>query len=81
MAAIYLLNVPEFRPIAESARREGLTVEELKSGYLRVAHEKTLEIRRRPSGVKLPVWFGAPTGGVEGVIEQFDKDLLRVVDR
>lgn len=81
MAAIYLLNVPEFRPIAASARDQGLTVEELKSGYLRVAREKMLEIRRRPSGVKLPVWFGAPTGGVEGIIELFDKELLRVVDR
>jgi hypothetical protein len=81
MAAIYLLNVPEFRPIAASARDAGLTVEELKSGYLRVTREMVLEIHRRPSGVKLPVWFGAPTGGIEGVIEQFDKDLLRVVDR
>jgi hypothetical protein len=39
-----------------------------------------LEIYRKPTGVKLPIWFGAPTGGLEGVISQFDKDVLRVVD-
>ena len=81
MAAIYLLDVPEFRPIAVAAAREGLEVTQLKSGYLRIQREQVLEIRRRPTGVKLPVWFGAPTGGVEGVIERFDRELLRVVDR
>jgi len=80
VAAIYLLDVPEFRPIAESAKRQGLAVTELKSGYLRVARPLVLEILRKPTGVKLPVWFGAPTGGIEGVIAQFDKDILRVID-
>jgi hypothetical protein len=81
MAAIYLLNVPEFRPIAEAARQQGCTVTELKSGYLRITQQRSLEIRRKPSGVKLPVWFGAPTGGIEGAIDQFDREVLRVVDR
>jgi hypothetical protein len=77
---MYLLNVPEFRPIAEAARREGVEVTELKSGYIRLERAHALEIRRRSTGVKLPVWFGAPTGGIEGAIEQFDRELLRVVD-
>jgi hypothetical protein len=80
MAAIYLLNVPEFQPIAESARKQGMEVAVLKAGYLRVSRPKMLEIYRKPTGVKLPVWFGAPTGGLEGVISQFDKEVLRVVD-
>ncbi len=80
MAAIYLLNVPEFQPIAESARIQGLQVSVLKSGYVRVSGQGSLEIRRKPTGVKLPVWFGAPTGGLEGVISQFDKEVLRIVD-
>ncbi len=80
MAAIYLLNVPEFQPIAESAQKQGLDVTVLKCGYFRVAKPTLLEIYRKPTGVKLPVWFGAPTGGLEGVITQFDKDVLRVVD-
>jgi hypothetical protein len=80
MAAIYLLNVPEFQPIAASAQQQGLDVAVLKAGYLRISRPRMLEIYRKPTGVKLPVWFGAPTGGLEGVISQFDKDVLRVVD-
>jgi len=80
MAAIYLLNVPEFQPIAASAQQQGLQVSVLKSGYFRIFSPGSLEIRRKPTGVKLPVWFGAPTGGLEGVIAQFDKDVLRIVD-
>lgn len=80
MAAIYLLDVPEFQPIATSARKQGLTVTTLRSGYIRLQSPGVLELRRKPTGVKLPVWFGAPTGGLEGRIDLFDKDLLRVVD-
>lgn len=82
MAAIYLLNVPEFRPIADAARTQGLTVSSVHGeAYLCVSRPGSIEIRRQGSGVKLPVWFGAPTGGIEGRIEQFDRELLRVVDR
>lgn len=81
MAAIYLLDVPEFRPIAHAASAQGNSVTPLRCGYLKVHREGVLEIRRKGSGVKLPVWFGAPTGGLEGSIEQFDRDVLRVVDR
>ena len=80
MAAIYLLDVPEFQPIATSARQQGLTVTMLRSGYIRLQSPGVLELRRKPTGVKLPVWFGAPTGGLEGRIDIFDKELLRVVD-
>jgi hypothetical protein len=80
MAAIYLLNVPEFQPIAVSAKQQGLTVTTLQSGYIRLESPGVLELRRKPTGVKLPVWFGAPTGGLEGRIELFDNDVLRVVD-
>ncbi len=80
MAAIYLLNVPEFQPIAASARQQGLTVTAMANGYVRIESAGVLELRRKPTGVKLPVWFGCPTGGLEGTIDVFDKELLRVVD-
>jgi hypothetical protein len=80
VAAIYLLDVPEFQPIAISAQRQGLTVTTLRTGYIRLESPGILELRRKPTGVKLPVWFGAPTGGLEGRIELFDKELLRIVD-
>ena len=80
MAAIYVLDVPEFRPIAESAARQGLSVDKLKSGYLRISSPNELELLRKPTGVKLPIWFGAPTGGLEGTITRFDREALRVVD-
>lgn len=80
MAAIYLLNVPEFQPIAASAEQQGLTVTVLPSGYIRLESPQVLQLLRKPTGVKLPVWFGAPTGGLEGIIEVFDRELLRIVD-
>jgi hypothetical protein len=81
MAAIYLLNVPEFWPIADAARAQGLSVKLVHGeDYLYVSGPGAIEILRKGSGVKLPVWFGAPTGGLEGRIEQFDREILRVID-
>lgn len=81
MALIYVLDVPEFRPIAEAAREQGCRVTPLRSGYQRIEQDGVLEIHRKSTGVKLPVWFGAPTGGIEGTIARFDRDVLRVIDR
>lgn len=82
MAAIYLLNVPEFQPLAAAARVQGLTVTSVHNGdYLCVGGTGPVELKRKGSGVKLPVWFGAPTGGIDGRIDQFDREVLRVVDR
>lgn len=81
MPAIYVLDVPEFRPIVEDALRRGApyVICELTLGYFKIEHPTELLFNRRDLGVKPAVWYGLVAGGLDGSIEQFDRDTLRIV--
>lgn len=79
MPAIYVLDVPEFLPLVEHARRiEGCHVEGPRLGYFRVSRPGRLEFARKQLGFKPAVWHGALTGGLHGRIVQFDNDRLAI---
>lgn len=79
MAAIYVLDVPEFLPLVRGSSEAGLQVEGPTHGYYRIRAPRIV-LRRKALGLKYPIWFGALTGGLEGRIAQFDRDTLEVVD-
>lgn len=78
-ASVYVLDVPEFAPLVDSARqRSEYVVHETGNGYLRIEGNPGLSFRRKELGFKPPLWYGALTGGLRGRIVQFDKDVLLV---
>jgi hypothetical protein len=81
MAAVYVLNVPEFLGLAESVRNcQGISVTDSGRGYTIIEAHGELEFNRKATGFKPAVWYGAFTGGVEGRIVEFGRDVVRVVD-
>jgi hypothetical protein len=78
-AAIFVLDVEEFRPLVNCARAmEGVSVTGPNKGYLRIASETPIEFNRKQLGFKPAVWYGAPTGGMVGRITEFSRDTLRI---
>lgn len=81
MPTIFVLDVPEFRPLVEHARsREGIAVIGPNKGYFRLSSSGRLRFDRKAIGFKPAVWNGALTGGLAGRIERFDNDALEIVD-
>ena len=81
MATIFVPDVPEFAPLV-SAAKSMPNVEVSRHGkvYLRITSRSAMEFRRKDLGVKPAIWYGLFTGGIEGRIEQFDRDVVRIVD-
>ena len=80
MPAIFVLDVPEFRPLVEQARqRPSYTVAGPKYGYYRIEAPGVIEFERRSLGFKPAVWHGALTGGLIGRIDCFDNDRMRLL--
>ena len=81
MAAIYVLDVPEFRSLVSlSTERDGYSVTRLDSGYFRIESPGAIEFTRKELKFEPAIWYGCITGGLRGRIAQFDRDTLRVVD-
>lgn len=78
MTAIYVLDVPEFAPVAEAATGEDLSLIR-RSGYFRVSSPGPISVRRADTDLVDAVWFSALSGGYAGALERFDGDLIRVV--
>jgi hypothetical protein len=80
MVKIYIVDVPEFRPIVDGARRAGIEVGGPVKGYYIIAREGEVVLSRKALGLKPAVWYSSLSGGLEGRIAQFDRDALRVVE-
>ena len=79
MTTIFFFDVDEFRPLIEAAgRRQAVSVHQV-GPYVAVAAAGPIEIDRRESGVRHAVWYSALAGVVDGRVEQFDKECLRVL--
>jgi hypothetical protein len=67
MQSLYVLDVPEFAPLVETARRMGsFDIAGPKAGYFRISTDGQLRIRRADTGLPEALWFGAFTGGYDG---------------
>jgi catechol 2,3-dioxygenase-like lactoylglutathione lyase family enzyme len=79
-AVLYVLDVPEFAPLLQSARgRSGLTVTEPSPGYWRVSSPEKLTFERKALGFVPALWNAALTGGFQGNVAVFDRDRLEIV--
>lgn len=80
MSGFYLLDVPEFAPLAAAALRTGKAREEKKIGCYRfIAFEDRLDIERTDTGLTEAVWYGCLTAGLDGKIARFDSQRMTLV--
>ena len=80
MIRIFVVDVPEFQSLLENARqRDDCRVLRLDATYFAIESDQPLEFSRRALRLKPAIWYGLFTGGLDGVIERFDRDIVRIV--
>jgi hypothetical protein len=80
MPAIYVLDIPEFASIVQTAVLAGMRLDRA-GDYVRAStSEPEVTLERHHTDVRPAVWFAALTGGVEGRILEFDFDKLCIVE-
>ena len=78
MPALFVLGVPEFTPMVDYAEAHGdLTVTAI-GDYRKIHSAAEIVIQRAATGLGEAVWFGALTGGFEGVILEFNENRLMI---
>ena len=81
MPKVYVLNVPEFEGLISSARAQGnCTIRTADAYYTSIEAKGELVFNRKAAGFIPAVWYAALTGGVDGEIVEFGRDVLRIVD-
>ena len=81
MTALYILDVEEFRPVADVAAA-GPRVRVRRIGrYHELSSDGPITVDRRTTGVRHAVWYSAVAAVRDGHVAQYDKDALRVVPR
>ncbi|UPT95053.1 hypothetical protein J4G48_0038405 [Bradyrhizobium barranii subsp. apii] len=79
MSGFYVLDVPDFRPLVDAARRDPLcVVRDVVAGYNLIEFHEEIEIDRMATGLGEAVWFGCLTGGLDGRITLFTSQKLRL---
>jgi hypothetical protein len=76
--ALYVLDVPEFQPVARAAEAAGLTARRA-GDYLELSTDADEAVLRRDeSAIRTAVWHAALTGGLDGRIVRFTSDTLHL---
>jgi hypothetical protein len=80
MVVLYVLDVNEFRPIVETARKmPGVTILKTDKGYYKVTSPNEIVFNRKAMNMKPAVWYGLFTGGMNGEIAEFGREEVRVI--
>jgi len=77
--ALYILNIEDFRPLAETAARNTDVTVVLRGPYYEVASELPFRIDRDATGCRNAIWYSAVAGVAHGTIENWDGKELRIV--
>ena len=81
MSGFFVLDVPEFAPLTKAAAQiHDCVVHPAVGGYRFVQFSGAIDIRRQDTGLNEAVWFGCLTGGLDGKIDRFDRDVIRLVE-
>lgn len=76
---LFVLDVPEFSPLAAVAARDSEVSVRKVGPYFEIRKRGDIVIDRRATGCRHACWYSAVAGVRNGRIAQFDKDALRVV--
>ncbi|HVZ46497.1 MAG TPA: VOC family protein [Ramlibacter sp.] len=78
-ARLFVPRVKEFEPLLDAARqRKGCRIVPLAS-HDAVESDGPLEFGRKELGMTPALWYGLATGGLDGIIEVFDRDRILIV--
>lgn len=81
MAAVYILDVPEFRNIiALSKGREDLRVTDVGYGYFRIEADGELRFNRKELQFNPAIWYSVFSGGVMGHIAEYGRNDVVIAD-
>ena len=76
-ARIFVPDIPEFLPIVEGIRAVGnCTVHAPANGYWWFEDAREIRLKRREIGLGPALWNSALTGGFQGRIVTFDRDIM-----
>lgn len=78
MTTLYVLDVPEFAPLAKIAAKDPEVTVGKVGPFFEISKRGTIMIDRRATGCRHAVWYSAVAGLADGRITQHDKDALRV---
>lgn len=78
MATVYILDVPENRPVVEVAGQSADVRVERNGPYFEVSSDGFLEIDRRATGCRHAVWYSCVAGLAGFRIAGWDKNSLRL---
>jgi hypothetical protein len=79
MPTIFVLDVPEFASLIElAAMRSGFRSHPVAAHYVAISADPELVLSRRGLRMKPAIWFGVLTGGFDGVVLEFSRNVLRI---
>lgn len=81
MTVLFVLDVPENKPVAEVAGRDPDVDVDRVGPYYKIAADGDIVIDRRATGCRHAVWYSCVAGLADSRISQWDKDALRVEPR
>jgi hypothetical protein len=78
MSVLYVLDIDDFRPLAEvAAKNPDVTV--VKRGpYYEVTCDTAYEIERNATGCRNAIWFSAVAAVTGGIIETWNKSRIHI---
>ena len=79
MTRLYILDVPDFRPVIDVAAAQVDVTHRQAGDYAELAADGEIVIDRRSTGVNHATWYSVVAGVADGRIVQQDKDALRVM--
>lgn len=78
---IFVLNVPEFASLSAAARAMPECRVENTGDYTVISSDVPVTFARRALGLKPAVWYGLFTGGLDGQIESYERDIVLIAPR
>ena len=78
--ALYVLDVPEFEPVARTAQAAGMAPRRTGDYTEFTSDAPELVLRRESAGVRTAVWHAALTGGIDGRIVSFTPEILHLAE-
>ncbi|MEU1887102.1 hypothetical protein ABZ491_16725 [Micromonospora rifamycinica] len=76
--AVYVLDVPEFQPLARTAQKAGMRLRRT-GDYLELSSpDRQLVLSREGTGIRTALWHAALTGGLDGRIVSFTSETIHL---
>ena len=79
MPRIHVLDVPEFSGLISTVRdNPAVQISASRGGYITISSNGDLMFDRKSAGFKPAIWYSCCSGGVDGTIVEFGRDMLRI---